>query len=78
MFPHMVRKRYVAPVAEIVVTVETKCACFVMESMTTMMESCPADCGSLTMKSTLIVSHGADGMGRGWSSLVGGHQNDLV
>ena len=56
---------------KIVVMVETKCACFVMES-------CPADCGSLTMKSMLMVSHGADGMGRGWSSPVGGHWNDLV
>jgi len=34
--------------------------------------------GSSTMKSMLMVSHGADGMGRGWSSLVGGRWNDLV
>ena len=70
---HMVEeKRCAALAADIVVTVETKCARFVTESMTTMMESCPADCGSLTMKSTLMVSHGADGIGRGWSSPIGG------
>jgi len=78
MFPHMAEERCAALAAEIVVTVETKCACFVTESMTTMMESCPADCGSLTIKSTLMVSHGADGIGRGWSSPVGGLRNDLV
>jgi len=60
------------------VTVETKCACLVIESTTAIMELCPADCGSSKMKSTLMVSHGADGIGRGWSSLVRGYQNDLV
>jgi len=49
-----------------------------MELMTTMMELCSMDSGSLTMKSTLMVSHGAGGMGRGWSSPVRGRQNDLV
>jgi len=34
--------------------------------------------GSLKMMSTLIVSHRADGIGRGCSSPVGGRQNDLV
>jgi len=38
-----------------------------------------SDCvGEGKVLSTLIVSHGADGIGRGCSSPVGGCQNDLV
>ena len=42
-----------------------------MESTTTMAESYPADSGSSMMKSTLIVFHGASGIGSGWSSPEG-------
>ena len=57
---------------EIVVTVLTKWLCLVTESTTTIMESCPLDSRSSVMKSTLMVSHGASGIGSRCSSPVGG------
>src|SRR5271156_4358179 len=43
-----------------------------------MTESFSSDSGSLTMKSMLMVSHGASGIGSRWSSPVGGRRGDLV
>ena len=49
-----------------------------MESTTTMAESYLADSGSSMMKSTLIVFHGASGIGSGWSSPEGGWWNVFI
>ena len=53
------------PAADKVVNVGMKWAHLVKESTTTNMASWPDDSGSSTMKSTLIVSQGASGTGRG-------------
>ena len=49
--------------------VSGECGCkmspFVTESITTIIESWPADWGSSTVKFTLIVSQGMSGIGRG-------------
>ena len=59
-------------------TVSTKWPCLVTESTTTMKASFPSDSGSSTIKSTLMVSHGASGIGSGCSSLTGDCQLALV
>jgi hypothetical protein len=66
------------PSALMVVCVGMKCARLVRLSMTHMMASYPWDSGSSTMKSTLIVSHGASGVSEGWSSPIGRQHCTLV
>jgi hypothetical protein len=44
--------------------------CMVTLSMTFIIALYPWDSGSLTMKSTLIVSHGASSVSEGWSSPI--------
>ena len=78
MFPHMVEEKVCGPGSRDRSDSGNEMPYFVTESTTTIMELCPADCGSSTMKSMLIVSHEADGIGRGWSSPVRGCRNDLV
>jgi hypothetical protein len=48
-----------------------KCAHLVTESTTTIIPSWSDDSGSSTIKLTLMVSHGASGIGSGWSSPIG-------
>ena len=60
-FPNMLA----IPAADRVVSIGTKWARLVKESTTTIIASWPDDSGSSTMKSTLTVSQGASGIGRG-------------
>ena len=63
-FPNMLNSLAV-PAADRVVNVGMKWARLVKESTTTNMALWPDDSGSSTMKSTLTVSQGASGTGRG-------------
>ena len=60
------------------VTILIKWLLLVMESTITMIASFPFDSGSSTMNSTLIISHGVSGIGRGCSSPEGGWQIDFT
>ena len=62
---------WTVPAAVKVVTVLTKWLLLVMESTTTIMVSFPLDSGSSVIKSTLMVSQGPLGIGRGCNSPVG-------
>jgi hypothetical protein len=64
-------KRRAVPSAFMVVCIGMKCVHLVRLSTTHIIVSYPRDSGSSTMKSTLIVSHGASGVSEGWSSLIG-------
>jgi hypothetical protein len=59
------------PSALIVVCIGMKCTCLVRLSTTHIIVSYPWDSGSSTMKSMLIVCHGASGVSKGWSSPIG-------
>jgi hypothetical protein len=62
------------PLALIVVCIGMKCACLVRLLTTHILALYPWDSGSSTMKSTLIVSHGASGVFEEWSLPIG-HQH---
>jgi hypothetical protein len=66
-FQTSLKNRRAVPSAFMVVCIGIKCARLVRLSMMHIIVSYTWDSGSLTMESTLIVSHGASGVSEGWS-----------